>query len=372
MPYIIGNALLALLPVYAAQLGANEIMTGIFLSVAFGALAIGSLISGWLSDRFQRRKLMIILMGGLAVPATHLMGQVNTVAALTVCMMIVWFAGGVTSALVNILTAMRAAPHERGRIFGIIGITLGLAQVIGGYASGAIVNRWGYAALFTLAAVPWFIQILAALFLEDPRTPRAEADQPQPPAPPLSAAVWLLIVANVLSATVGFSLGLGRPLMMSGLGFNTQDISNTVAIGGFVLIPLPFVVGWLSDRIGRKQLLMVSYLTATASALTLISAASIGQFWLSSNLLSLGGAGLSLGLAYMTDISPKEALATALSRFSASPWIAGVIGFGATGFVIQRLGLTGAFVIVAVLPLLAIVMIGLIRKERQPQIAESL
>ena len=74
VPYFIGNLLLALLPVYAIQLGASQTIAGIYLGLAFATLAIGTLLSGWLSDRFQRRKQMILGAACLSFPAGLMMG----------------------------------------------------------------------------------------------------------------------------------------------------------------------------------------------------------------------------------------------------------------------------------------------------------
>ena len=56
VPWTVGTGLLPLLPVYAAQLGAQPALTGYYLSFVYLALAVGTLSAGWLSDRFQRRK----------------------------------------------------------------------------------------------------------------------------------------------------------------------------------------------------------------------------------------------------------------------------------------------------------------------------
>ena len=366
VPYITGNALLSLLPIYAIQLGGNEIIAGIYLSLAFGTLAIGTLISGWLSDRFQRRKLMIVLSACVSLPATFLMGQVNSLVLLTIFTMIVWFAGGVSTAMVNILTGMYADVRTRGRTFGIIGISLGLAQIIGGAASGAIVDRWGYAALFAFVALVYIAQIIAGLFLNDSRQSQRLDDPARPAQSPIAKAVWLLIVAHTLASTTGFSIGLGKPLMMDGLGFDATAVTSTVTIQGLVALPLPLFVGWLSDRIGRTRLLMAGYLAGLLGALTLISATSIGQIWLSTAIFALGGAGASLGFAYVTDLSSPESLGSAMARFSSTPWFAGVLGFGLTGFVIQAVGLQMTFLLVAVLPAIAILLLFLIIRQPRP------
>jgi MFS family permease len=47
------QGLLALLPVYAVRLGADPANAGNYLAVAFLALTMGTLVTGWLSDRSQ-------------------------------------------------------------------------------------------------------------------------------------------------------------------------------------------------------------------------------------------------------------------------------------------------------------------------------
>ena len=73
--WTMGNGLMALLPLYIQQLGANESIAGYFMSFAFLCLAVGTLAAGWFSDRFQRRKLLLVVAGLCNVPACFLMGD---------------------------------------------------------------------------------------------------------------------------------------------------------------------------------------------------------------------------------------------------------------------------------------------------------
>ena len=73
--WIVAQGTLALLPVYAVRLGADPALAGNYLALAFGALTVGTVAAGWLSDRFQRRKLMLVVSGLVNIPATWLMGH---------------------------------------------------------------------------------------------------------------------------------------------------------------------------------------------------------------------------------------------------------------------------------------------------------
>src|SRR5438067_9053730 len=104
--------------------------------------------------------------------------------------------------MVTIMAGMFAAKSERGKVFGILGLNVSLGALIGGALSGAIVQHWGFAALFILAASCWLIQPLAALFLQDsvqPRTQAQSATKPVSTKTPLGSTFYLLALAAIVS-----------------------------------------------------------------------------------------------------------------------------------------------------------------------------
>ena len=57
---------------------------------------------------------------------------------------------------------------------------------------------------------------------------------------------------------------------MDKLGFSPADISGAFAIGGAISLPFPFIIGWLSDRMGRYGLLMACYVATVSGIATLV------------------------------------------------------------------------------------------------------
>jgi MFS family permease len=159
---------------------------------------------------------------------------------------------------------------------------------------------------------------------------------------------------------------MGRSLAMNDLGFAAAAISSAAAIGGAATLPLPPLVGWLSDRAGRKQYLALGYLAGTAGLLCLVVAESLWHFYVGSFLVSiLGPINLGVGCALATDLISRESVGRGISLFSATTWIGGIIGYAGTGYAIQHLGLAPTFVIGAFMPLIAIVSLVLIRAPRR-------
>jgi MFS family permease len=247
-------------------------------------------------------------------------------------------------------------------------MALGVAAITGGLLSGRIADRWGYEALFVMVSLSQPVALIAGFFLLDPRLEAARTTAETTPIRlfGLSRSLVLLLIANVLANAINSSGGLGRPLRMNALAFDATAISTTAAAAGFITLPLPFVVGWLSDRIGRRRLLIVCYLSASIGIFLLAFAQELWQFWLSTILLTVVASSMALGSALITDIVPRSSLDTALSRFSATPWLGSVIGFGGTGLVIQAVGSQTTFLLAALLPLIAIAMLLFIRRSVQP------
>ena len=353
-----GSTTLALLPVYMQQLGANESSTGVYFGLAFSALALGAMVSGWLSDRFQRRKLSLLLAGAVAMPTTFLMGQVDNLMILTMLTMVVWFIGSFTGTTISIIAGIYANPAARGLIFGAIAAAPGLSRIVSGSTSGAIVDRWGFSVLFMVLAVVWVGQVIVSFVIEDKRIVLPSDEQSVPSSTvPMGRVIWFLIVAYFLIYVTNFSGNLGQPLAMNALEFDTSSISSLVAITGLVALPLPFLIGWLSDRLGRRPLLILICAVVSLGAFTLSFASELWQFWLSAALLGFSSSARSVGQAYVTDLVPPRILSIAISRLSAASPLGGIVGFGLTGVVIQGVGVQTAFLMIAMLPLAGIALL---------------
>ena len=77
--WIIGNGLAPLLPVWASKLGASSSVIGYYLSFCFVLLTVGTLAAGWLSDKLQNRKKLLITAGVITIPITWLMGNAENI-----------------------------------------------------------------------------------------------------------------------------------------------------------------------------------------------------------------------------------------------------------------------------------------------------
>lgn len=129
----------------------------------------------------------------------------------------------------------------------------------------------------------------------------------------------LLFSASLSASIAGFVIVLGRSLLMNELEFGALAISSTGAVGGLVVMPIPLLMGRLSDRMGRKVYLYLGYLACTAGLSVLAISTSLWNFYIVLILQSLFvGINGTNGNALVTDLVHRESLGRGPFLFGAT------------------------------------------------------
>jgi SET family sugar efflux transporter-like MFS transporter len=276
-----------------------------------------------------------------------------------------------------VFTGRSAGKDQRGKWFGLIGLTTPLGAVIGGSMVGWLVQMQGYPLMFGALGLVYALWPLSGLFL-------IRYEQAPDAAPSGSGAAadvrpgWtfsLLILTTLLVAMTISISRLGLSLSMQASLFPPAAIARTNVVGGLVTIPFVLGLGLLSDRLGRRPLLAFACLLAAMSTLLLVSASQLWHFWIASAAVlvarSLSG---SLASALATDILAPEALGKALPRLSSMNWVAGVLGFAGSGYVIETLGANSLYWMASLFSLAAVALSGFMiwrAREAAPEPAVS-
>jgi MFS family permease len=236
-------------------------------------------------------------------------------------------------------------------------------MLVGGVVAGPMVDRWGYPTMFAVFALLSVPCPLLGLFLTDrPVTSRRREHQSTREQSRLGTAFIFLLLATVLPGIGAFVSSIGRSLAMDGLGFTATAISSAGAIAGAITLPLPLVMGWLSDRVGRKRLMALVYLAVATGLLTM--SASLWQFWVASSLIAVFGASVPIRDALATDLASQASLGRGLSLLSAAAYAAGILGFAVTGQATDCWGTTTTLLAGAALPLIATLLLIPVRETQ--------
>ena len=288
--WAVGQGLIPLLPVYALQLGATPAVTGYYLAFAWLMVSVGGLVGGWLSDRTRRRKPWMLICTILEPAVVWGMGGASNVWQLAALTGALWFVGGVSVALSQILVGLRASREARGRLFGILSMVIPLGGLLGGATIGPAADSWGYPSMLRRVAIVYAVPVLMLLLLDDPiSTPPREAESAEGKPASLGRGFNLLLLASFVVAAGTFVANLTRSLAMNRLGYDATAIASTAMVTALVALPLRPLTGWLSDRLGRKTLLMSVFSISVLGRCAMAASSHLWHFRIAMALVSVSG-----------------------------------------------------------------------------------
>ena len=351
---LVGYGLFPFLPLYAIEHGAGPGTIGLYLGLTYVAISTGSMLPGWLPARLSRRKLFLA-SGLLGSPALLLLGLATAFWQVVALTALLWFSGGVGLALSSVYTGL-LNNTRRGRSFSLVALSTPVASLIGGLLVGQLVTWQGYRFMFMALSLWWLILPLVVYFKMDdiaPETasrPVAEAGSGGAPA---SRFLFLVLAAFLAAGAV--SVGrMGGSIVMEAQAFSAADVGSTTAISGAAMIPVVLLMSALSDRLGRRNFLMLGYLLTAAGAAALAISGELWHFWVAISLLMTGRTvNDSMAGAVATDLLPRASLQRALPRLKAMNWLAGIFTFAGAGYAIEALGTTVIFLAAALVALAA-------------------
>jgi predicted MFS family arabinose efflux permease len=356
-----GMGLFPLLPHYAQQFGANTSSIGLYLSFTYFSITAGTLLTGWLPARVNRKALF--LAAGLAgIPALILMGHITSFWQLVVLTSIVWFTGGIGIALVQLFTSQQAGSGGRGRIFGLQSLASPLGALLGGATVGYLIDTQGYRSMFMALALVWALwPLLTACFLQNTALPTATGGKEQDTLKGNRSVLqeghqmFGFILLAVLLTAITISIGrLGLSLTMNALHFRPGEISSTSVVGGLSGILLMLAISASANRLSTRFILLVGFLAAVIATL-LVTISSQIQFFRIAAVLFLFAQNInrSMSFALVVEALPSAGVGKKLSWVGTANWAANIVGSASVGPGLAVFGTHVFYLTVAVLPLIA-------------------
>ncbi|WBV20183.1 MFS transporter [Pantoea piersonii] len=252
------------------------ILTYASFAIAFFFRPLGAVIFGRIGDRIGRKPTLIAVLL-LMTLATTLTGLVPTSAALGIAAPLILtglrilqglFAGGEYGGAVSLMTEF-APPGKRG-LYGAwqsftvaLGLLAGAGVValLSGLLSSDAMLAWGWRVPFLLALPLGLIALWLRLSMEETPSFIRQHQQPRPQASATQTLkIILLAIARVmLWSAAGYTWLVIMPsYLQSALhtGFNQALLSAVISNLGFAATILP--AGWLSDKIGRRRVMVAA------------------------------------------------------------------------------------------------------------------
>ena len=361
-----------LLPLFlSGVLGVSAAGLGMIEGFAESVSSLLRLPAGWWSDRVKRRKPLVMWGYSIAAVVRPLIGLATSAGQVLAIRVSDRFGKGIRSAPRDALIADSIAPSQRGRAFGFHRAADNLGAVVGPLIAWAVLT---YSAtelrtLFLWTALPGLISVaVLLLFVREPKAPVVSAhlgaanepttriqspvtaDAPAastaagaPPLEPMGAPFWRLL-GVIFLFTLGLSTDAFLLLRASQLGVSAALIPILWAALHVVKSSSSLIAGGLSDRVGRRPLILGGW---AIYALVYLGFASASTEWHAWALFLVYGLyfGMAEGpeKALVADLAPASRRGTAYGWFNAAVGVAALPASIVFGLVWDAWGAETAF-----------------------------
>jgi MFS family permease len=338
-----------LLPLYLNNvLGAGTATIGLIEGVAETTASVLKVFSGWLSDQLGRRKALAVAGYALSTVAKPFLLLASTPAWVFAVRFADRFGKGLRTAPRDALVADSTPASQRGLAFGIhragdtagavVGLLIALATVLA-TSMGSRLTRpvFQTLVLFCIPPAVLAVAVLGVLSRETPRT------GPTRPAPRLTLAPFDARFRRFLLVMLIFTLGNSSDaflvLRAQTLGLSVAGVIGMMLCFNLVYTAVSGPAGALSDRLGRRRLIVAGWLIYALIYLGFARASTSAHAWV---LMTVYGLyyGLTEGVAkaYVADLVGPGDRGTAYGVFNAAVGLAALPASLIAGLLWQGLG----------------------------------
>ena len=346
------------LPVFLTDtLGASVAVVGIVEGMATAVQYVVQGLAGWLSDKFQRPKPIALAGYTVAALSKPLVGLSSSWQGVLGARSLDRFATGTRSAPRDAMVAASARPEHRGKAFGLEGIGDNLGACLGPLITIAFLSWFGFnlRSIFLFAVVPGLIAASMILLLRDQPVQTTSREAPGTSVSRFPNAYWRYLAVTAVFG-VGNSSNSFLILRTKDLGGSLTTTVLIYALFNFIAALASYPAGHLSDRLGRKQVLLGSF---AIFLLVYLGFSAVTNVSLIAVLFVLYGvfeaAYRAVGKALATDFVPPELRASGVGWYSATVGLSGLVASLVGGQLWTRVGPASTFLFGAVMSATGIV-----------------
>jgi len=360
---IASEMLYPILPIYLKSIGFSIVLIGILEGVAEAIAGLSKGYFGKLSD-----------LSGKRVPFVQIGYVFNAISRpmMAIFTFPLWiffartidrFGKGIRTGARDAILSDEATPETKGKVFGFHRSMDTLGAVLG--PSLALVYLYfypqDYKTLFFIAFIPGLLAVLCSFYLKDKRTYLHKTKVSTPFFSFLK--YWKVSTSDYRKVVTGlliFTLFNSSDVFLL-LKAKQAGLEDTMVIGVYIFYNLiyalfAFPIGILADKVGLKTVFIIG--------LSLFSIVYFGMS-VNTNLTFFFGLFFLYGIyasategiskAWISNITDKKDIATAIGTFSGLQSICTMIASSLTGLIWFKFGASTAFIVTATVTLLVMI-----------------
>jgi MFS transporter, FSR family, fosmidomycin resistance protein len=255
----------ALLPFIREALNLEYLQAGGLLAALTITAGLAQFLGGWLGDRFPRRWLVFLGLGGVSI-GTFSVGLMDSYASLVAIFVVIGLFAGLYHPSAVVLLADSVEARQQGKAMGshMVGGSVGwmAAPLLGGLIAGL----WGWPRAFMLLGIPaLFAAMVSSAYLPH-RTARVAAGEPRRSGPETPAPWYRLAAVSVSSVLIEIVSGAAIAFFALFL-VDVQGLTPTLATLGLGLLRFGSLTGsmlggFLADVLTKHRAVLFAFITS--------------------------------------------------------------------------------------------------------------
>jgi len=371
-----------ILPIYlVSQLGAGPQILGLIEGIAESLASLLKVFSGYFSDRIKTRKPFAIFGYASSAAGKLILYISSTWLYVLFARLVDRFGKGVRTAPRDAIIADSAQEKKRGAAFGLHRAMDTFGAAIGVALAYFLITHYqeDFKKIFLFSLIPAVIGMLFLFFVREKRVPlRSSHEELQFSRPLIKseagsriAGKWRtldkklkLFLVFTFIFTLGNSSNQFLLLRAKNAGNSLATVILLYLVYNLVYGLVSYPASRLSDRIGRKKLLVLGYLFYGIVYLGFALHNSLAMFWFLFGMYGLY-AGFTDGVekALITDIAPLDLRATTIGLHAALVGIGLLPASLIAGVLWKFLGAAAPFYFGSLMGIFASIGLGFILKD---------
>lgn len=367
-----------IIPLYlSAAFGATPALIGLIEGIAESLASLLKVFSGYITDKFGKKKPIAFIgyAAGLVYKvALILAGSWGGVLGARVIDRV---GKGIRTAPRDVMVCDSADGNNLGKAFGVHKALDMAGSAIGIFISYLLLEKAGktaaYKELFAISIIPAILGLLMFFFIKEKRT-HEDAKKREPfwqNIKKLDGQLKLYLFVAFLF-TLGNSSNAFLLLRAKSVGFDDNNVILLYLIFNLTASILSIPLGRLSDRVGRKKLLVAGYIVFSAVYLGFAFASSQFTIIIAFVLYGFYSAMITgVERAFIAEISPVDLKGSMLGLHSTIVGIALLPSSVIAGLLWVRFGASSPFLFGSVMSLLAAFILLLFMKNGTMQVQKA-
>ena len=334
------------LPIFLTQiLNASGSVVGLVEGIAGATQNIVQGLSGFLSDRLQRRKSIALAGYFLAAIAKPLIGLSTVWQGVLGARVLDRLGAGTRSAPRDALIASSVHETIRGRAFGLEGAGDNAGAFLGPLLAAFLIVTWelDIRYIFYLALIPGLLAFLMVMFVKERPAEVSAKAKIDVSFRQFQRDYWKYLLVTALFG-IGNSSNAFLILRTKDIGASLE--ATILIYAGFNLVAagISYPAGFLSDQWGRRNVLLLSFLIFLATYLGFASTQNvvvIAVLFVSYGLYQ--GIFRAVGKALASDFVPEHLRASGIGWYNTAVGLAGLVASIVAGLLWDHIGPSAVF-----------------------------